>query len=190
LVRVAYNTDETETVLLNNDNSAVFEFGNKFVVAILSDIKEEGYSSVNDVQATIQREVRKAKKADLMIASMSKNAKGAKSLLSVAQKENLEVKNANDITFQSFQIPGAGIEPNVIANVSNTDKGKMSAPIKGNQGVYMVLVNDVKEEALTDDAVEAFKARMLQNYQYRTNYQAMQVLRENANVVDKRYKFY
>lgn len=190
LVRVAYNTDETETVLLNNDNSAVFEFGNKFVVAILSDIKEEGFASVNDVQASIEREVRKAKKADLMIASMAKNSKGAQSLLSVAQKENLEVKNANNITFQSFQIPGAGIEPNVIANASNIEKAKLSAPIKGNQGVYLILVNDVKEEALTEDAVEAFKARMQQNYQYRTNYQTMQVLRENANVVDKRYKFY
>lgn len=66
----------------------------------------------------------------------------------------------------------------------------MSAPIKGNQGVYMVLVNDVKVDELTEDAVNVFKARMNQNYQYRTNYQSMQVLRENANIEDKRYKFY
>ncbi|RXQ89893.1 peptidylprolyl isomerase [Ancylomarina salipaludis] len=190
LIRVAYNTDNMETILLNNDNSAVFEFGDKFVVAILSNIKEEGYASVTDVQATVEREVRKNKKAEMIIASMSKNAKGAQSLLSVAQKENLEVKNAADVTFQSFQIPGAGIEPNVIANASNIEKGMLSAPIKGNQGVYMILVNDVKEDALTQDAIDVFKSRMNQNYQYRTNYQSMQVLRENADIVDKRYKFY
>ncbi|MFT5750081.1 MAG: peptidyl-prolyl cis-trans isomerase D [Ancylomarina sp.] len=190
LVRVAYNTDNIETVLLNNDNSAVFEFGEKFVVAILSDIKEEGFSSVNDVQATVEREVRKNKKAEMMIASMSKNSKGAQSLLSVAQKENLEVKNATDVSFQSFQIPGAGIEPNVIANASNTEKGKISTPIKGNQGVYMILVNEVKEDAITEDAINIFKTRMNQNFQYRANYQSMQVLRENADIVDKRYKFY
>jgi len=190
LVRVAYNTDNTESVLLNNDNSAVFEFGDKFVVAILSDIKEEGYASINTVQPTIEREVRKNKKADMMIASMTKNSKGAQSLLSVAQKENLEVKNAVDVSFQSFQIPGAGIEPNVIANASNIAKGKISAPVKGNQGVYVILVNDVKEDALTEEAIEVFKSRMNQNYQYRTNYQSMQVLRENADIDDKRYKFY
>ncbi len=190
LVRVAYNTDEMETVLLNNDNSAVFEFGEKFVVAILSDIKLEGFAKITDVQVTIEREVRKNKKAEMLIASMGKNSMGAQSLLSVAQKENLEVKNIADVTFQSFQIPGAGIEPNVIANASYLAKGKISAPIKGNQGVYMILVNDVKEEALTDEATGLFKTRMNQNYQYRTNYQAMQVLRENANIDDKRYKFY
>ena len=190
LVRIAYNTDDMETVLLNNDNSAVFECGEKFVVAILSNIKEEGFTSVNDVQATVEREVRKNKKAEMMIASMSKNSKGAQSLLSVAQKENLEVKTAADVSFQSFQIPGAGIEPNVIANASNTEKGKISTAIKGNQGVYMILVNEVKEDAITEDAVNIFKTRMIQNFQYRANYQSMQVLRENANIDDKRYKFY
>ena len=108
----------------------------------------------------------------------------------IAQKENLEVKTAADVSFQSFQIPGAGIEPNVIANASNTAKGKISAAIKGNQGVYMILVNEVKEDAITEDAVNIFKTRMNQNFQYRANYQSMQVLRENANIDDKRYKFY
>ena len=190
LVRVAYNTDNMETILLNDESSAVFEFGDKFVVAILSNIKEEGFASVNDVQATVEREVRKNKKAEMMIASMSKNSKGAQSLLSVAQKESLEVKNAADVSFQSFQIPGAGIEPNVIANASDIEKGKISAPIKGNQGVYMILVNEVKEDAITEDAINIFKTRMTQNFQYRTSYQSMEVLRKNANIEDKRYKFY
>ena len=190
LVQIAYKTDNMESVLLNNDNSAVFEFGDKFVVAILSDIKEEGYASVKDVQATVEREVRKNKKAEMMIASMSKNSKAAQSLLSVAQKENLEVKTAADISFQSFQIPGAGIEPNVIASASNTEKGKISAPIKGNQGVYMILVNEVKEDALNEEAIDLYKTRMNQNFQYRANYQSMQVLRKNANIDDKRYMFY
>lgn len=190
LVRVAYGTDNMESVLVNNDNSAVFEFGNRFVVAILSDIKEEGYASVEDVRLTIEREVRKNKKAEMMIASMTKNAEGAQSLLSVAQKENLEVRTATDISFQSFQIPGAGIEPNVIASACNAKKGEISAPIKGNQGVYMLLVNNEREDELTEDMLNMFKARLNQNYQYRASVQVMQVLRENANINDKRYLFY
>jgi len=190
LVRAAYNTDEMESILLNNDNSAVFEFGDKFVVAILSDIKEDGFASVQDVVSTIKREIRKEKKAELMIAEMTKNSKGAQSLLSVAQKENLEVKTASGISFQSFQIPGAGIEPKVISTATMLEKGKMSAPVKGNQGVYMVLVTNESSDEVTDDTVDAFKNRLEQGYQYRTNYQAFQALKDNANVVDKRYKFY
>jgi peptidyl-prolyl cis-trans isomerase D len=190
LVRAAYQTDDMETLLLNADKSAVFEFGNKFVVAILADIKEEGYARVNDVANTIKREIRKDKKAEQMIAELNKNSKGAQSLLSVAQKENLEVKTATGISFQSFQIPGAGIEPNVISTASMLEKGKISAPIKGNQGVYMMLITNETNDEVTDETVESFKTRLEQNYQYRTNYQAYQALKENANVVDKRYKFY
>lgn len=190
LVRAAYNTDDMETVLLNGDNSAVFEFGDKFVVAILSDIKEEGYSSVNDVATTIRREVRKEKKAKMMIAEMKKASQGAQSLLSVAQKEGLEVKTATGISFTSFQIPGAGIEPKVISTAAQIEKGKISEPVEGNQGVYMLLVTNEAKDEVTNETVESFKSRLEQGYQYRTNYQAYQALKENANVVDKRYKFY
>ncbi|WP_421920622.1 peptidylprolyl isomerase [Marinifilum sp.] len=190
LVRAAYQTDDMESLLLNNDQSAVFEFGDKFVVAILSDIKEEGFSKINDVANTIRREIRKEKKAEQMMAELSKNSQGAQSLLSVAQKENLEVKNASDISFSSFQIPGAGIEPNVISTASLIEKGEISAPIKGNQGVYMLVVTNETTDEVIETTVEALKTRLEQGQQYRTNYQAFQALRENANVVDKRYKFY
>jgi peptidyl-prolyl cis-trans isomerase D len=190
LVRAAYNTDDMETVLMNDQQSAVFEFGDKFVVAVLSDIKEDGYSSVNDVASTIRREIRKEKKAKQMIAELSKSAEGAQSLLSVAQKENLEVKSATGVSFTSFQIPGAGIEPNVISSATLIEKGKISTPIEGNQGVYVLMVTNEVTDEITDINVQNFKERLEQGYQYRTNYQAFQALRENANVVDNRYKFY
>ncbi|MBL4560001.1 MAG: SurA N-terminal domain-containing protein [Labilibaculum sp.] len=190
LVRAAYNTEDMESVLLNNDNSAVFEFGNKFVVAILSDIKEEGIASIQDKVSEIKRAVRKNKKAELIIAEMTKNSDGAQSLLSVAQKENLEVKNATGISFQSFQIPGAGIEPKVISTATILEKGKISSPVKGNQGVYMLVITNENSDEVSDITVQAFKTRLEQGYQYRTNYQAFQALKDNANVIDKRYKFY
>jgi peptidyl-prolyl cis-trans isomerase D len=190
LIRAAYNTDDKESILLNTDNSAVFEFGNKFVVAILSDIQEEGIASIQDKVSEIKRAVRKDKKAELIIAEMAKNSAGAQSLLSVAQKENLEVKSATDISFQSFQIPGAGIEPKVISTAAMLEKGKISSPIKGNQGVYLLVVTNENSDEVSDITVKEFKTRLEQGYQYRTNYQAFQALKDNANVIDKRYKFY
>ncbi|PKQ60780.1 peptidylprolyl isomerase [Labilibaculum filiforme] len=190
LVRAAYNTEDMESVLLNGDNSAVFEFGDKFVVAFLTDIKEEGIASIQEKVSEIKRAIRQDKKAELIIADMAKNSAGAQSLLSVAQKENLELKNATGISFQSFQIPGAGIEPKVISTASLLGKGKISSPVKGNQGVYMLVITNENSDEVSDVTVEAFKSRLEQGYQYRTNYQAFQALKDNANVIDKRYKFY
>jgi peptidyl-prolyl cis-trans isomerase D len=190
LIRAAFNTDDVEQVLFNAENSAVFEFGDKFVVAIISEINEGDYQNVSKAADAIRREVRKDKKAKIMMAELAKNSKGARSLSSIAQKENLEVKSASGINFQSFQIPGAGIEPNVISAATTTAKGKISAPIKGNQGVYVLSVTNEITDAVNDDTKKSVKTRLEQGYQYRTNYQAFQALKENANVVDKRYKFY
>ncbi len=190
LVRAAYQTDEMEEVLRNNDNSAVFEFGDKFVVAILSKIDEEGYAPIANVTSQIKRELIKNKKAEKLIAELQKSSTGAKSLLSIAQKQNLEVKNANDISFSSFQIPGAGIEPVVIAEAADIAKGKISAPLKGNQGVYMILVTNVNDTKPTAEFLKSFKPRMETTYQYRTNYQAYEALKKAADIEDYRYKFY
>lgn len=190
LIRSTYKSEDTDNILRNEENSGIFEFENKFVVAILSNIKEEGYSTVSEVKNRIAQQVRKEKKAEILKKEMAKNIQGSKSLLSVAQKENLEVKDATNITFQSFQIPGAGIEPNVIATSTMLEKGKISAPIQGNQGVYVIMINNIAKDQVNPDEINNFKTRLEQGYQYRTNYQAFQALRENAEVVDKRYKFY
>ncbi len=190
LVRAAYQTDNKEEVLRNNDNSAVFEFGDKFVVAILSNVSEKGYMSIANATSQIKRELIKNKKADKLIAELKKSSVGAKSLLSVAQKQGLEVKNANDISFSSFQIPGAGIEPVVIGEAATIAKGKISAPMKGNQGVYMILVTSVSETKPTAEFLKSYQPRLEQGLQYRTNYQAYEALKKAADIEDNRYKFF
>ncbi len=190
LVRAAYKTDDTENVLMNAENSAVFEFGDKFVVAILSKIDKEGYAPIANVTSQIKREVIKNKKAEKIIAELKKNSNGAQSLSSIAQKENVEVKNANDISFASFQIPGAGIEPVVISEATNIAKDKISAPLKGNQGVYMLKVTGFTDTKPTAEFLKDYQPKMEQGLQYRTNYQSYQALKEAADIEDNRYKFY
>lgn len=190
LIRAAYSTDNRSEILMNDNKSPVFELGNQFVVAILSSVKEKGYSPIEEVASSIKREVRKKKKAEQIVAELNKNSKGAESLLSIAQKENLEMKTATDIGFESFQIPGAGIEPKVIATAVLSEKATISAPVIGNQGVYMLTVTNETMDEVNDETLKAVKTKFEQDYQYRTNIQTFQALKENANVIDKRYKFY
>ena len=114
----------------------------------------------------------------------------SESLLSVAQKAGLEVKEATDITFNSFQIPGAGIEPKVIAASSILEQGKISAPIEGNQGVYIIMVNNRTSEEITPEMIQQTKEAMKQANMYRANYQSFQTILKNGEVKDERYKFY
>ena len=187
MIRQAYMAEEVDEVLKTNDGSTIFENGNKFTIAVLTEIDEEGIAPLNKVAGNIKRILIQKKKADLLKKELASAKSGSESLLSIARKAGLEVKEANEI---SFQIPGAGIEPKVIAASSITEQGKISEPIAGNQGVYLILVNNRTTEEVTPDMVAQGKQALQQSNMYRANYQAIQAILKNGEIVDQRYKFY
>ena len=63
-------------------------------------------------------------------------------------------------------------------------------PIAGNQGVYLILVNNRTTEEVTPDMVAQGKQALQQSNMYRANYQAIQAILKNGEIVDQRYKFY
>ncbi len=181
---------EAPGLVSTTDGSIIFENGNKYTIAVLTDIEQEGVTPYNNVAGTIKQILIQKKKAEQLKKELVAAQNGSESLLSVAQKVGAEVKEANEISFTSFQIPGAGIEPKVIAAASVIEQGKMSAPIEGNQGVYVILVNNRTTEEVTPETIAQTKASLQQANMYRSNYQALQAILKNGNVIDERYKFY
>ena len=57
-------------------------------------------------------------------------------------------------------------------------------------GVYVVVVTNKNTNKSTDEIVNNLQSRMQQSYAYRSGRQAYEALKENANIVDNRYKFY
>ena len=190
IIRQAYLTGEVGQVLLTNDKSPIFEASDKFVVAVLLDVREEGIAPMNSVANLIQRELIRQKKGEIIAGQLEKAVSGSESLLSVAQKAGAEVMDATDVNFNSLQIPGAGIEPDVIAEVVMMDENKISRPIIGNQGVYVVTVNVKNTTDVTPEQVEAAKLQMTQLNMNRINYQLLPALEKKEGVVDLRYRFY
>lgn len=189
MIRRIYLTEEPG-VVATTDGSIIFENGNKYTVAVLTDIEEEGIAPINNVAANIKRILIQKKKAEQLKKELASAQSGSGSLLSIAQKAGVDVKEATEISFNSFQIPGAGIEPRVIAAASVVEQGKISTPIEGNQGVYIIMVNNRTTEDVTPETVQQTKEGMQQANMYRANYQAIQAILKNGNVIDQRYKFY
>lgn len=190
MVRQIYLSEDPGKIVLTSDGTEIFENGNKYTVAVLTEIAEEGIAPVDNVASGIKRILVQKKKADMLKKELEAAKSGSESLLSIAQKAGLEVKEATDISFNSFQIPGAGIEPRVIAASSVTEQGKVSEPIEGNQGVFLVLVNNRTQEEVTPEMIQNTKQGMTQANMYRSNYQALQAIMKNGEVKDTRYKFY
>ena len=100
----------------------------------------------------------------------------------------LTVQEATQINFRSYTIPGVGSEPALISAASAVKQGIVAGPVKGENGVFMIYVNSVTTTPEQD--MKVLQDRLMATYQMRGMYEAYEAQRKEANIEDKRYKFY
>ncbi|MDX1283394.1 MAG: peptidylprolyl isomerase, partial [Draconibacterium sp.] len=105
LIRAAYEANEGD-IILSMQESPIFELGDNFVIAVLTEATDEGVASFDDVRARVELSVIKEKKAELLIEKANAALAGNSDLESLASALETEVQNVNDINFNSFSIPG------------------------------------------------------------------------------------
>ncbi|WP_372649265.1 peptidylprolyl isomerase [Draconibacterium sp.] len=187
LIRAAYEA-EVNDILTNNQDSRIFELGDNFVIAILASKTEKGIAPFEDVKARVELAVTKEKKAELLVEKAEAALNGNADLAAAATALDTEVQTANAINFNSFSVPGIGLEPAVIGTVAALDVDEVSEPIAGNNGVYVVMPTSVSEGAGVDVAAE--KMRLAQTNTYRVGSEVFNVFRNSVEIEDKRAKFY
>jgi peptidyl-prolyl cis-trans isomerase D len=187
LIISLFQTDKGK-IVLDNNQQAVFELGDKYVVAYCTKLQEEGIASMKDVETDIRFLVSKDKKAELISAEFEKNKQPGKSLDDIASSLRLTVQEATQINFRSYNVPGAGAEPALISAASASKQGTVAGPVKGENGVFLLAVNKSSESSNED--LKLLKERLTSTFQMRGSYEAYEALRKEANIVDKRYKFY
>ena len=179
---------EKGKIILDNSQQAIFEVGQKYVVAYCTKIQEDGIAAQKDVENDIRFAVLKDKKAEIISAEFVKNNTAGKTIENIAQTMGLTVQEATGINFRSYTVAGAGAEPALIAAASVAKQGVVSGPIKGSNGIYMLTVNNVTA-AQAEDA-KLLQSRLKTTFQMRGTYEAYDALRKSSNIIDKRYKFY
>jgi peptidyl-prolyl cis-trans isomerase D len=187
LVRAAF-TSKVNTVIQDIQGSTIFDFGDNFVIATLVSATEEGIASFESVKARVELAVLKEKKSQFLLEKAKNAMEGKTDLDAIASELGTTVKNATNINFTSFQIPGAGMEPKVAGMVSGSEPDKISKPVAGNNGVFIVKVTSVNNGDTQNVADE--KMRLTQNLFSRAASQAYNAYREKANIKDQRSKFY
>jgi peptidyl-prolyl cis-trans isomerase D len=175
-------------IVLDNNDQAVFDLSDKYVIAFCTRVQEEGIAPLKDVENDIRFTLIKDKKADVISAEFKKNSEGGKTLDEIARIMGLNVQEATQINFRSYSIPGAGTEPALIAAASAAKQGVVTGPVKGNNGVFMIYVNSVAASATED--LKMLQDQISQTYEMRGGYEAYEALRKAANIKDLRYKFY
>ena len=179
---------EKGKIILDNSQQAVFEIGEKYVVAYCTRVQEDGIAPQKDVENDIRFSLLKDKKTELISAEFNKYSGSGKTLDDIARAMGLTVQEATKIDFRAYTVPGAGTEPSLIAAASVAKQGVVEGPVKGSNGVYMLSANNVTP-AQGDD-LKLVRDRLKSTFQVRGTYEAYDALRKSANIIDKRYKFY
>jgi peptidyl-prolyl cis-trans isomerase D len=187
LIRAAYEADKGD-ILVTSQESPIFELGNNFVIAVLTKATDEGIATFEEARTRVELAVTKQKKADFLSKKAAAALEGKTDMEAIASQLNTSVRNATNINFNSFSIPGLGAEPAVVGTVASLDADKISKPITGNNGVYIVKVTSVSQGP--EQGFETEQARLAQSLNFRAASQAFEAQRKKAEIVDKRSKFY
>ena len=169
--------------------SDVFDSGDQFIVAVVTEINKKGYTPLEKVTNQIKAELVKDKKADYMIKNISDKLAANSSLESLAREFSVDVREAENVNFASYAFGASGFEPYVIGGALNTAMNQISKPIKGNSGVYVVFpVSETRgdEEFNSASEIEQLNSRNA----YSLSYTIFDDIRKNAKITDNRAAFY
>jgi peptidyl-prolyl cis-trans isomerase D len=177
---------------LHDVTSNVLKLGNKYVIAAVEKIREKGFAPLEEIRAEIENKVKQEKKAEKITASIESKKNGAKTLDEMAKNMGIQPQPVTEVRFNSTSLGNAGVEPSVIAAFCSLEKGKVSQPIVGENGVYVLAVNDIIQPAETEvkAMTEAVRNNIIRGYGARANYLALEAMKELAKIKDNRREFY
>lgn len=177
IVRWAFNAKEGQV-------SDVFECGDKYIVAALTACHDGEYRDFEEVQASLRYEAVNRKKAEYI----SKLIAGAQSLQEAAEKMGAEVRHIDELTEDAYRFGTEGVEPAAIGTAFATAAGQLSKPVKGNQGVIVLVPADVQRADVEPDYKSEI-ANLNARTSYSLPYQLINNLEQNADIVDNRATF-
>lgn len=188
LIMSLFETQEGK-IVLDNSQQAVFELGEQYIVAYCTNVQEEGYAPLEDVESEIRFKLINQKKAEIISGEFNSKLAEGKSLEVISREMGINIEESAGINFKSFILQGAaGVEPALIAAASVAPDATLAGPVKGTNGVYILTVN--RSEMAETEALDMVKDRLAAMLQIRASYEVLEALRKEAGIVDKRYRFF
>ena len=170
--------------------SGLYECGDndRMLVVAVSGITPEGYRSLDQVKMELSLELAREKKAEKILADLK-----AANVTSFEQFAALEDAVSDSLKYVTFGAPAyvtslRSSEPQVSAYV-NEEMNKVSAPVKGLAGVYVLQPYGVEKQEQTYDA-EAEERTIVNQYARSVMQQLVNDLYIKGNVADQRYIFF
>jgi peptidyl-prolyl cis-trans isomerase D len=160
--------------------------GKNYVIAALTEVKEKGVPTFENVYDVMKAETIKEKKAEKFAAMMNEG-----SLADIAARLQTDVKKAENVTMRSSNLPSSGVsvqENLVIGACFGLGTGKMSKAIIGKGGVYVIQRSSDVTVAESVDNYASDLDRTTSTYQQKAANSIFNSFKEAAQVEDNRFE--
>jgi len=159
-------------------------YNNKYVLAGLKSVNSAGLPKGADMRSSLETLVMNQKKGEVIKGKVSGSDLGA-----IASSFGASVETAENVAFTAGGVTGLGNEPKVLAAAFGQGEGDVSAPIIGNNGVYIVKTR-TKTEGTVPGNVIAQKSTMNSTNRSRVGFSLLNALKEKFKGTDNRSKFF
>ncbi len=167
--------------------SEPYEIGDKYVVAVVTGEADKGLLNVAKARPIAEPLIINEKKAQQIISSKLKGS----TLEQVAQSAGIGVLRADSVGFAQPFIPNIGNEPKITGAAFNKSlQGKMSEPIAGNTGVFVIKGDGVSALPNTNMNAEQLRKQLETQQKQMGGYRSIEALKKAANIKDNRFDFY
>lgn len=164
--------------------SEIFNLGDSYVVAMLTEIDDSEYVAFDDVRLQIAQYLQRDKKFELL-----KSKFYGSTIEEVAKNAGVEPVAFEEIRFTDYGVGNMAIEPRVVGAIANTNEtGKLSAPVKGYSGAIVFVVDAVnKSDVQTADAE---KVRLQANKENNAAQVALMSVQRMIEIEDLRGQYF
>ena len=170
------------------DVSEPYEIGDTYVVALITSAQQKGIMGVAKARQTAEQFIRNEKKAKQIISAKFKS--GA-TIEAIAQGAGEQVLRADSVSFGQPFIPNVGNEPKITGAAFNKSlQGKISEPIAGNTGVFVIKADRVSAVAGAVPNAEELRKQMVMQLKQMGGFRSMEALKKAADIKDNRSDFY
>lgn len=176
--------------IYQNDKGAVSEpesFGNQYIVALITEVREEGLPDAKTIRPQVEAFIRNQKKAAQLISKIG----NSRDLTAIATSFNTNVMRADSISFAAPFIPNVGNEAIVIGAAFNTQQqGKVSDPFAGSSGVFVIKTESLGMKPSADPGYAIRRMQKEQSTKGNLAYKSTDALRKSVKITDNRIDFY
>ena len=170
------------------DVSEPYEIGDNYVVALITSTQQKGIMGVAKARQTAEQFIRNEKKAKQIIST---KFKGGATLEAIALGATAQILRADSVSFAQPFIPNVGNEPKITGAAFNKSlQGKLSEPIAGNTGVFVIKADKISAVAGAIPNADELRKQMVMQLKQMGGFRSMEALKKAADITDNRADFY